>query len=295
MTPNFVRRAALATAAAAALLATASSALAEPALWKATGAHGATVYLFGTVHVLKPTTVWRSPKIDAAFAASKTLWEEIKDADDQAAAQPLIMKYGIDPAHPLSTKIGPEGEAKLAAVGAPYGVQAAQLEPLRPWTAGLTFTMLPLTKAGYDPKSGVDVKLKAEAAAEGKDLKAFETMEQQIRFFADLPQDTEVQFLLATLDDVEKGPGALDQLVDAWAAGDVDKIGALMISDMQAKYPALYKLLLADRNQDFANQLKAVLEGGPTTVFVAVGAAHLAGPDSVEADLEKLGFKVVRQ
>lgn len=268
-------------------------AAAEPALWKVKGPH-AIVYLFGTVHVLKKDTVWHSPKIDSAFDSAGTLVEEIKGADDSAAMQPLVMKYGIDPAHPLSSKLDDQGKAKLTSAEAVLGLPAPQVEPLRPWMAGLTFSVLPVVKAGYDPKSGVDTVLKNEAAAKGKPLDAFETMEQQVRFFADLPQSQEVEYLLSSLDDVSKGTEMLDKLVDAWAAGDVKTIETLMNSDMKDKYPELYRILLVDRNQAFATRIKQLL-AGEGTYFVAVGAAHLAGPDSVQADLTRMGVNVERE
>lgn len=268
-------------------------AAAEPALWKVQGPH-ATVYLFGTVHMLKKDVVWRSPRIDAAFRSAGTLYEEIKGADDAAALQPLIVKYGIDPAHPLSTKLDASGKAKLAGVEGLIGTPPAQIEPLRPWMAALMFNELPLVKAGYDPKSGVDIVLKNEAAAAGKPLEAFETLEQQVRFFADLPQGQEVEYLLSTLDDAAKGTKELDDLVTAWAAGDVARISALMNADMKDKYPSLYRTLLVDRNRAFAAKIEALLKG-EGVYFVAVGAAHLAGPDSVQSDLARDGVKAVRQ
>jgi uncharacterized protein len=277
----------------AALAFTATHAAAEPALWKVQGPK-ATVYLFGTVHVLKPTTVWHSPKIDAAFNASGALYEEIVNADDQAAAQPLIMQYGVDAAHPLSTKLDEAGRAKLAEVTAPLGVTPAQLEPLRPWVASVTISIIPLVRAGYDPKSGVDVKLKALAAEQHKALNGFETLEQQIHFFADLPQKVEVDYLLDTLDNAKKGTGELDQLVDAWAAGDIAQLEKLLNADMRDKYPELYRILLVNRNADFARQIETLLKG-EGTYFVAVGAAHLTGTDSVQADLVRDGLKVERQ
>ena len=63
-------------------------ALAEPALWVATQG-GATVYLFGTVHALKPETQWETPKIAKAFAESRELWLEADDADPKTM-QPIV-------------------------------------------------------------------------------------------------------------------------------------------------------------------------------------------------------------
>src|ERR1700743_64275 len=86
------------------LLAATGSARAEPAIWVARSAT-ATVYLFGTVHLLKSHLDWRSPRIDHALAQSQDLWLEVQNATDTAAIAPLIKKYAIDAAHPLSTRL----------------------------------------------------------------------------------------------------------------------------------------------------------------------------------------------
>jgi uncharacterized protein YbaP (TraB family) len=288
----FARRVA-AMLGALAFTALARPAVAEPALWRVQGPH-ATIYLFGTVHVLKPSTQWRTPKIDQAFKSSTSLYEEITDADDPSAAQPLLLKYGLDPAHPLTTKLDDAAKAELATVGGSLGLLPSQLEPMRPWLASLMISVLPVVKAGYDPKSGVDNVLKADAAAMGKPLLAFETLEQQVRFFADLPQKQEVDYLMSTLDDAAKGAAELDELVDSWASGDTKRLEELMNGDLTSKYPTLYKILLVDRNKAFAAQVETLLKG-EGTIFVAIGAGHLVGPDSVQADLARDGIKAVRQ
>ena len=274
-------------------LALAARADAEPALWKVQGSK-ATIYLFGTVHVLKPAVVWRSPRIDGAIKASDALWLEIPDGDDQAVMQGLIVKYGIDPGHPLSTKLDAATKAKFAAFLAPLGVPAAQMEPLRPWVAGIAVSTLPLLKAGYDPKSGVEQVVKAQMQAAGKPVQGFETAEQQIRYLADVPPATELEFFKSSLSDGEKAVPMIDDLVAAWNAGDEVKLEALLNSDMRDTYPDLYKRLIVERNLRFADKI-AELSKGQGVLFVAVGAGHLVGADSVQADLAKRGITAVRQ
>src|SRR5579859_5500719 len=109
---------------------------AEPAIWVVKGPH-ATVYLFGSIHALKPDEPWRSAKIDAAIQQSQSLWLEVPNVDDAASMQPLIMQLGLDTAHPLSSKLTPEQETKLnkAAAGLPGG--SAMLDMMKPWLAGM--------------------------------------------------------------------------------------------------------------------------------------------------------------
>lgn len=266
----------------------------EPALWAVTDADS-TVYLFGTVHLLRPETAWRTPRVQAAIDASDTLYLEIVEVGDEPAKMaPLVQQYGIDPANPLSGKLTAEELAKLDAAARTMGLTAAQMEPMRPWLAALTLSVTPLLKAGYDPNAGVDKLLHAHFTQAGKPVKAFEQVEQQLRFFADLPPELELTFLRKTLDDYAEASTLLDQLAGAWARGDVETIDRVMIEEMKDASPELYKVLIVDRNADWAGQIEQLMAGSGTA-FVAVGAGHLVGSDSVQAQLEARGLEVERR
>lgn len=281
-------------AALAVLTATTFAALpaaADPAVWVVRD-EDSTLYLLGTVHVLRPDTVWRTPVIDRALAQADELWIEV-EADDPAAMQPLVARYGLDPANPLSSKLTAEQKARLDAAAAGMGASGAALEPLRPWLAALTLSMGPLVKAGYDPASGVESKLKAAARDAGKPIRTLETLEQQIGFFADLPPAVEMAFLMSALDEMETGPAMLDALVAAWSAGDAQALDALMVADLAADYPQLHDALLVRRNRDWAGQIQTLLDGKGVSV-IAVGVAHLVGEDSVQAQLAARGIAAER-
>jgi len=133
-------------------LAAAGSAHAAPALWAASDGDS-TIYLFGTAHAVRADAKWRTPALDKALASSKALWLEIETSDDRSATLAVIQKLGMDPAASLATKLTPAMQAKLEAVLAQYGLPAAQVAPMRPWLAAMTLAMLPLAKAGLDPKA----------------------------------------------------------------------------------------------------------------------------------------------
>ena len=266
---------------------------AEPALWKVQGPQ-ATIYLFGTVHVLKPEVVWRSPKIDAAIKAADTLWLEVPNADDQAVMQPLIVKYGLDPAHPLSTRIDAATKVRFNAFLVTLGVAPEKMDALRPWMAGMAVSLLPLIKAGFDPASGVEHVLKTEMSGAGKPVQGFETAEQQVHYLADIPPVQELEFFKESLADGEKSLGIVNDLVTAWSAGDEARLETLLNAEMRDKYADLYQRLIVERNRRFADRI-ATLAKGKGVLFVAVGAGHLVGADSVQTDLAKLGLTAVRQ
>ena len=83
----------------------------------------------------------------------------------------------------------------------------------------------------------------------------------------------------------------LDTMVSAWAQGDVATLDRVAVQEMKSDSPELYKVLLVERNTDWANQIQTLLQGSGTA-FIAVGAAHLAGEDSVQAILKSRGVTV---
>jgi len=268
------------------------SARAEPAMWVIRD-EDSTIYLIGTLHLLRHDAEWNSDKVKRAVRESTELWLEIADTDDQAAAMQLAMKYGMDSKKPLSSKLSPAQKEKLTKVANGYGVVLAGLEQMQPWLAAMLLTMVPLQKAGYDPNSGVDRVLLAQAKKEGDKIRGFETMEQQVRIFADLPEAEQIAFLEATLDEVEKGLDQLDRLAKAWIEGDVETIGRMSVEEFKNEAPAVYDKLLVQRNIAWAEKIAEMLKGSGVQQ-IAVGAAHLAGPDSVQVQLAKRGIKVER-
>jgi uncharacterized protein YbaP (TraB family) len=269
----------------------------SPAMWVVKKGP-ATVYLFGTVHMMKKDVPWETPKVEAAFKASSTLWLEIADTGPaaQAAMKPMILQMGMDADHPLSGKISKEDvaalDAELKSLGAPgEGV----VDKMQPWLVYLTLSVLPAVKAGFDPANGIDQVLQKQAETAGKKVKGFETAEEQVHYLADFPQAEQVVLLHDELEELPKSVDKTNEMVADWEHGDVDKIAAMENDELKAKHPELYQKLLVDRNVAIAQKVEGMLKD-PTsgTVFVEIGAAHLAGPDSIQKLLEKDGFVAER-
>jgi len=265
---------------------------AGPALWVVRDADS-TLYLFGTVHVLRPTTAWGSARVDAAFDSADQIWFEISNPDDQAAILPLIQQHGISPDRPLSSLLTAEEMEALNALAASAGMPAGQVDVFRPWFAGLVLSIAPSLKAGYDPLSGVETILKARAEAAGKPINGLETIDKQVAILAGMSEADQLAFLRTLLEAWEDATVELDRMVGAWATGDVALLEEIAVDEMQAEAPALYEALLVRRNTDWADQIQTLLEGSGT-IFMAVGAAHLAGDDSVQEILEDRGVTVAR-
>lgn len=263
---------------------------AHPALWVVRGGKG-TVYLFGSIHLLPPGVAWQDTPLTKAFTASDTLELEVIQPAPEAM-RAILAKYAVDAGGAtLTSKLPPATAAALAReLGTPAITPA--LEHYQPWFAGLSVSIFEIVKLGLDPTKGVEQTLTAMAAKAGKRVEGIETVEEQIGFFAHLTQPRQVQFLDVSLKEAADVKRDLPVMVGDWARGDADALVVELNKSMDVA-PAFRKLLLTDRNLKFARWV-AARRARPGTVFMAVGAAHLAGPDSVQADLATMGIKAER-
>jgi uncharacterized protein YbaP (TraB family) len=260
-----------------------------PALWVVRDPDS-TLYLFGTMHLLKPTTAWGSERVDRAFESASELVLEVVGPEDQSALAPLIRQHGLSPDRPLSSLLTPAELAALDVAARTIGGSAAEMEPMRPWLAGVTIQSASVIRAGYDAGSGVEPILKARAQAAGMTVSGFETPDEQIRMLAGFPEAGQLAYLRRSLEEFGAAQTEVDRLVEAWASGDVEKIRSVAVDPMRDT-PVLYDTLLVRRNTNWANQIETLLEGSGT-VFIAVGALHLAGDDSVQQILRSRGVEV---
>lgn len=264
---------------------------ADPALWVVKDAD-TNIYLFGTVHVLKPGLSWFDEAVKTAFDKSDELVLEMIEPD-AATMQGLIMKTALNPTGPtLTEKLPADKREAYGKALLDIGVPAAALDRFDPWFAAVTLTVAGLPKLGYDPASGAERILGAAAKAANKQVVGLETAEQQLGFFDTLAEPLQVAFLVSTVDDYAKMGTQIDQMVTSWAAGDPEALGKVM-NDELADTPEIAKVLLSDRNARWAEWIGQRMQK-PGNVFVAVGAGHLAGADSVQAWLAKRKLTATR-
>jgi uncharacterized protein YbaP (TraB family) len=287
-TVGWMRR--LAGAAGAMILGFAGTAQAAPAMWRVSDADSQ-VYLFGTLHALQPGQAWRTPLYDAVLARAGTVWFEADlQSGDPDTLRLLVRRYGVDPDRPLSRKLAPSDLGALA-----RQTDLARVDHLRPWAAALMLSMQPALARGASVEKGADVTITRAARAESKRIRTFETLEDQARMFASLPEDSEVRYLADVVRERSRGPRLRlpfkpASLEDAWAAGS---LGDGHIADMRSENPALYDAFLRRRNEAWADRLAEGMAGSGVEL-VNVGAFHLIGPDGLPTLLAARGFRVER-
>ena len=263
---------------------------ARPALWKIADAD-TTIWLFGTIHALPPGIHWMDGPVVAALRDSAQLVTEIPETDP-AAMQSAVMGHALLPEGQtlralLTEADRPKFEAALAGVGLP----PEAFDRFEPWYAAVALTTLPLAKSGYTAANGVEEQISAEHRRLGRLRIGLETAEDQLAMFDSLPRDVQLRYLHEVLEGLPTLDSELAGIVREWSAGHAEKLAELLNADEDD--PRMVTVLLTNRNHAWADWLGKRLNQ-PGTVFMAVGAGHLAGKDSVQALLKQRGIVAVR-
>ena len=266
----------------------------SPAMW-AMSDEDTTIHLFGTVHLLRPDLEWRTEAIDAAIAAADTIVFEVdmkSEAAQRAVATDFLARGMFQDGRTLKGVLSDSDEAVITAAFDSLGVPIDAMNTFEPWMASVNLGVMKLVNDGYDPNSGVESVIEAGAVEAGKSFAYLETISQQSDAFDLLPEDEQIAMLYETALLLDESPQMLDLLVDEWADGDIEGISSLVASpDGVGFTDAAYQSLLVKRNQNWVPQIEAMLDE-PGSVFIAVGAGHLAGPDSVITMLRDKGYTV---
>lgn len=236
--------------------------VASPALYSVRDAD-TTIYIFGTFHVLDPSIRWFEGDVETAFHSAdelvvETLPPSIATAQNRQAR--ATWRTQMPAASFLATS--------QAAVTAGKG-------------------------QGMSLENGADMVLLRSAAAWGKDIEPLETLQSQFAMLAKLPavekspDAAPALPVLAPADVSQQLGDTMAKLQAAWAAGD-QGVFAAMVSDMRLKSPDAYRVMFVERNARWTDWIAARMRE-PGTVFVAVGAGHLSGPDSLLVRLAERG------
>lgn len=264
-----------------------------PALWKI--ADGDTrIYIFGSVHALKPGTVWLSDDLRGKISAATAIYLEISAAEQQpAVAAGLLLKYGfVERGDSLKKHLPDKLYAELTAALVKQGVPRLAYDRFKPWTADLVYAAGKFTQAGYNPADGVEATIIGIAKTGHIPVEGLETAEYQITLFNALTDAQVTQMLEGDLAERNEIPDSLGRLTTSWTNGDLTDLAAYFDEEM-AQSPDLRKKMLTDRNASWVPKIRALL-GKPGDYLVVVGAAHLIGPDSLIALLRKSGVTVER-
>ena len=259
-------------------------------LWEVSSGKG-TLFLLGTVHLLKPGSHTVSPAAEAAFEQAQTILLELDlDEAESPASRQLFARKAMLQGETLEDKVSSETLALAVEKTGEMGLPFARLRSLKPWSLSLSLALFKLQALGFDPRHGVDRYYFDRGKQAGKEMGALETMEYQLDRFDGMPDRLQEEMLVQTLEDLDGLEEETERLVRAWSRGKAEALAELMRESFE-DFPGLYQRLIVERNNNWLIRLKPLLDRPGTTLLV-VGALHLVGAESVVELLKKQGYTV---
>ena len=262
---------------------------ANPLLYEVADAQGEVEgWLLGTIHALPEDVDWRTPSIEQVVTEADLLLVEVAGLGQNDDVTKVFVELSQSPGlPPLTERVAPEFRDDLDAMIGELGTSRAILRSSEDWAAAI---MLARLDAPGDPKFGVDRALITQF--QGRKVSGFETAREQLGIFDQLAPEDQLALLEATVEEWAASTDNREKLLRAWIAGDVQTLEAATREGIMAD-PEIRAALLEDRNRDWLKQLEPILDDGPRPL-VAVGAAHLVGPDGLAEQLKQRGYTITR-
>lgn len=254
---------------------------------------GPTVYILGSVHLLKKEQFSMNPTIEKAFEESDTLVVEAQIKDIPLAHAEMLKEKGLYAENDqLKNHVSQETYALAVKEGTRVGLPVELVDKQKPWFLALSIQGLELLKAGYNPQYGIDHYFLTKAAGQKRILE-IEGLYNQITFLSSLPAEEQELMLLVTLSDLKTVIQETDHLVKAWGSGDTRSMEALIMKKLREdkRLAFFYEKFLYERNKKMVSKIDYYLQTHGI-YFVVVGAAHLIGNQGIVKLLQEKGYRV---
>jgi uncharacterized protein YbaP (TraB family) len=261
---------------------------ASPLLYEMASADGTVQgWMIGTIHALPPGTEWHTPEVGRVMDEADFLVVEVEDLGSEGPARAFAELASSPGLPPLAARVPPDLKGPLAELLARGGLSADRFAATETWAAALALARV---DAVGDPANGVDRALLA--AFSGRPVRELEGAQAQLAIFDRLPEPQQRAMLAAVVRESAAPARDPARLQRAWIAGDAATIEASTREGILAD-PALREALLVARNRRWAESIAAMLGQGQRPL-VAVGAAHLVGPEGLAALLAARGYRIRR-
>jgi uncharacterized protein YbaP (TraB family) len=264
------------------------------ALWELHGKHN-TVYILGSIHVLRPSDYPLAPAVLNAYGNANSILMEVNlaEIDLQGMQTELLASARLPEGKTLPAIMGDARYQRAQVLAREVGVDLGIFDAFAPWFAAEAISQMQLQQLGFQPQSGVEMFFLERARTDGKSVAGLETVHDQIALFNALSMDEQADYLVSSLEQAHDLPKEVGAMVHAWASGDTQWFADELKSEI-GRDPALYDSVLVARNRKWVPKIEALLNDDKN-YLVIVGTAHLVGQGSVIALLKKDGIAAAQR
>ncbi len=249
------------------------------------------LYIGGTIHVLGEADYPLPEEFDRAYADSHTLVFEtdIGQMENPEFASQMMSQMVYTDDRTLKNLLRPNTFTDLTRFAGERGIPVEALNQFKPGMVMVFLTLTETQRLGVGG-AGVDEFYFKKGKTDGRAMAFLESPMAQIGFLSEIGMDNEDEMIAYILEDVEKLPGLLPVMKQAWKSGDNDLLYRKTLAPLKKDFPELYHSIMVQRNLNWLPQIQKMM----TTLeveFILVGAGHLAGDRGLLELLRKKGFK----
>ncbi|MCW5822081.1 MAG: TraB/GumN family protein [Cyanobacteria bacterium TGS_CYA1] len=263
-------------------------------LWKATRGN-TTIYLLGTMHFGMKSLYPLPEEMEDAFSKSKHLIVEarIDEVDQNKLNQGLKSLLLFSPPDKLSNHLSAPTKTALQDYLKWAGESDNLYESWKPWFLASYVNASIMKREGLKSELGIDRHFLKKAKEQNKTVSQLESVESQLKLLGGFPMDVQDKMLRISLLQLRNNAASTKLIEECWRDGDADSIAAITCKEAEddPDLKAAQRKIYEDRNQSMTSKLLLLLTV-PGPHFVAIGAAHLAGPESVLEHLKEQGFSI---
>ncbi len=245
-----------------------------------------TVYILGTIHAGDERMYPLSNYVISAFDNSDRILAEVSSEDIILSANAVGKKMmeGVKLSRNMYDSFT---DVELDYI---YSTQDANLienfKIFEPWILVILFLNHTISNANLSQEQALDFYLYAYAHEKGRTVEGLDTLDTQLELVSLSHFTYEEQILLIKemiADSMELDPSLeLQKLYESYLANDKESLSKIVnappgIGELESRY---YKILLDDRNKNWADKIVRYLNEGGST-FIYAGAGHFTGTNSV--------------
>ena len=253
--------------------------------------NGNTLYLGGSIHILRDEDFPLPAEFDMAFSQSAVLVLEadVDQMENEEVIFYLLNQMFLDENQSLQTLLDADVYALLAAKVNEYGLPIESISSLKPSMIITMLSTLQIQEMGFT-QEGIDFYFLERARNDNKPVRFLESVESQINMLVSMGEGYENDFVRYSLQDMDETEMLLATIVNDWKAGESTST-EMTLDAMKEEWPQIYKSMITDRHDAWMPIIEEFLDSG-TTYFIIAGLLHMHGPDGLLRLLENSGCTV---
>lgn len=263
----------------------------ETSVWKAVK-ENTTVYLGGTIHMLRPQDYPLPKEFEKAYQAAKiiTFETDISQLTTPKIQRLLIDKLSYQDNRTIQSVLSESTYNKLNQFAAKRGLSLNFYRKAKPGMVMMAFLAMEMKKLGITGE-GIDKHFFKKAKSDHKQIDFLETPNEQIEFLSRMGENNEEKFYLKLMQDFSQMENMFEKMIAYWREGNSQPLNQLVNESMAKDYPKMFQFLLIDRNNRWMPEVEGYFSTKEVE-FVMVGAAHLIGKHGLIEQLKAKGYQV---